>query len=220
MQDRNAQAPKVRSGDEINPVLGTIIKISALVVIAALVVLTTLIIIEFVKLKKKEENVFKDRIHITEEDFIIITTGDNHDDLSDEVREIMNTVDEEGNVYFFFYYSDNIKDVETEIKELVVSRDKQAPIFLVDLNMKSAEDDEGNKLPTLIDYLKGNEYLNPPSSGPEFNTVIQQKEKYPFFLLIFNEQNLNVDEKPFIMLTKAELIKEDLKTLAEAKKED
>src|SRR5690554_3453274 len=117
MQDRNARAPKVRSGDEINPVLGTIVKISVLVVIAALVVLTTLIIIEFSRRNKSDENVFKDKMHIEEEDFKIITShdyrqneGKSFDDLSNDVRDVMEEVDSDDNVYFFFYYSDLSKE--------------------------------------------------------------------------------------------------------------
>lgn len=204
MKDTNLKAPKVRSGEEINPVLGTIIKISVLVVIAALVVLTTLIILEFVKRKDVYENEFEDKIHINENDFEIITKGLNHDDLSDEIKEIMALVDEDMDVYFFFYYSNLLKDVDEEIKDLILSRDDENPLFLIDLNINESdlEDDEGNTIKSIIDYLYEDDYL---INDVEIETLLERttdgKPHYEYFLLEFNEEKLNNNDNPYVRLT-------------------
>jgi len=227
MQDRNAKAPKVRSGDEINPVLGTIVKISVLVVIAALVVLTTLIVIEFTKRNKKEENVFKDKIHITENDFKIITdqeyrqnNGLSFDDLENEIKEIMDEIEPTKDIYFFFYYSDLSKDYDKDVTDLINSRDNKNPLFLIDLNIKEEEDEEGNKLPTIVDYLKTVESLSPASNNLEFTTIIERKESYKYFLVTYNEEVAGEHKNPFIILTNYNPIKDKVEDLLVKEEEE
>lgn len=226
MQDRNAKAPKVRSGDEINPVIGTIVKISILVVIAALVVLTTLIVIEFAKRNKNEKNVFEDKIHIEEKDFKIITNSKyreenalSYDDLSENIKEIMIEIDPDVNINFFFYYSDLSKEYEKELTELINSKEDKNPLFLIDLNVEIEEDEEGNKQPTIIDYLKTVEELSPASNNLEFNTIIQRKENYKYFLVVYNEEVAGEHKNPFKIFTNYNPIEKELENIS-TKEED
>lgn len=233
MQDRNAKAPKVRSGDQINPVLGTIIKISIILVIVALITLTTLIIIEFVKRNKKTVDVFEDRIHITEEDFYIITNGEAYDDLSKEVNDVMINYPNpaEVDIYFFFYYSDLLdakgKDqMDKELITIVGNRKEDQPLFLINLSEVAEEDENGNKEPLIIDYIRELEDLKPSAENEdgdrfEIDVLLHSKKNYPYFLLKFNEEVLAEGNNPFVIdvdLDKIKTILEQLDKKPEEKK--
>src|SRR5690554_1819640 len=116
MQDRNAKAPKVRSGDEINPVLGTIVKVASLIVVAALVVLITYIVIELLNKEDKNVNPFTDRIEISVDDFKTIVEGEDFNNLSSNVRDIMIESQEDDDIFFFFYYSNLTNKIDEEIR--------------------------------------------------------------------------------------------------------
>ncbi|HHT55245.1 MAG TPA: hypothetical protein GX012_01645 [Acholeplasma sp.] len=219
MQDRNAKAPKVRSGDEINPVLGTIVKVAALVVIAALIVLITLIIIEVTKKDNDNTIHFEERIRIPIDDFKIIVEGQNHDELSKSVYDIMVETEEDDDILFFFYYSNLIDRIDSEIKKVVEDRDETAVIFIVDLSY-APQDEEGDYEETIKDYISSNSDL----VELEIFTILNQQEdgnkKYPYFLLVFNEEQKNINENPFEIIVTNNDILSNIKNLPQKVEEE
>jgi len=219
MQDRNAKAPKTRSGDQINPVLGTIIKVSALVVVAALVVLITLIIIEITKKDNNNEIMFKDRIHITNEDFQIIVEGQDHELLSKKVYDIMAETEETDDILFFFYYSNLTDKLNEDIKETVGNRDETSVIFVVDLNY-SALDDEEEPVETIKDYILTNDHLIELNIFTTLNIKESGELRYPYFLLVFNEETLNNNNNPFTIVVADVKILENVNILPQKVEEE
>lgn len=219
MQDRNAKAPKTRSGDQINPVLGTIIKVSALVVVAALVVLITLIIIEITKKDNNNEIMFKDRIHITNEDFQIIVEGQDHELLSKKVYDIMAETEETDDILFFFYYSNLTDKLNEDIKETVGDRDETSVIFVVDLNY-SALDDEEEPVETIKDYILTNDHLIELNIFTTLNIKESGELRYPYFLLVFNEETLNNNNNPFTIVVADVKILENVNILPQKVEEE
>lgn len=219
MQDRNAKAPKTRSGDQINPVLGTIIKVSALVVVAALVVLITLIIIEITKKDNNNEIMFKDRIHITNEDFQIIVEGQDHELLSKKVYDIMTETEETDDILFFFYYSNLTDKLNEDIKETVGDRDETSVIFVVDLNY-SALDDEEEPVETIKDYILTNDHLIELNIFTTLNIKESGELRYPYFLLVFNEEMLNNNNNPFTIVVADVKILENVNILPQKVEEE
>lgn len=219
MQDRNAKAPKTRSGDQINPVLGTIIKVSALVVVAALVVLITLIIIEITKKDNNNEIMFKDRIHITNEDFQIIVEGQDHELLSKKVYDIMTETEETDDILFFFYYSNLTDKLNEDIKETVGNRDETSVIFVVDLNY-SALDDEEEPVETIKDYILTNDHLIELNIFTTLNIKESGELRYPYFLLVFNEETLNNNNNPFTIVVADVKILENVNILPQKVEEE
>lgn len=219
MQDRNAKAPKTRSGDQINPVLGTIIKVSALVVVAALVVLITLIIIEITKKDNNNEIMFKDRIHITNEDFQIIVEGQDHELLSKKVYDIMAETEETDDILFFFYYSNLTDKLNEDIKETVGDRDETSVIFVVDLNY-SALDDEEEPVETIKDYILTNDHLIELNIFTTLNIKESGELRYPYFLLVFNEEMLNNNNNPFTIVVADVKILENVNILPQKVEEE
>lgn len=219
MQDRNAKAPKTRSGDQINPVLGTIIKVSALVVVAALVVLITLIIIEITKKDNNNEIMFKDRIHITNEDFQIIVEGQDHELLSKKVYDIMTETEETDDILFFFYYSNLTDKLNEDIKETVGDRDETSVIFVVDLNY-SALDDEEEPVETIKDYILTNDHLIELNIFTTLNIKESGELRYPYFLLVFNEETLNNNNNPFTIVVADVKILENVNILPQKVEEE
>lgn len=149
MQDRNAKAPKSRK-QEVSPLLGSIVKITSLLVIAALVVLITVIVVKFIQ-NRNDKKIFEDRIEISLNDYKIITNMNNENDFADiENEDVKNIVDElvekdlheKTTFYFFFYYVDEVADLKKE-KELVNninSFDEDFPVFIVRLNRDTEEE--------------------------------------------------------------------------------
>lgn len=153
MKDSNAKAPKVRSGDDINPVLGGIIKISAIIVIAALIVLITVVIVKFVQKNKESKPLFDDeiRIEISLEDFKTLNDVDKtYDDVqSKEIKDVLNAAmdseDGEITIYYFFYYSDFKTQLRKNYKnelDAINKLGKNTAIFIVDLSETVEEGEE------------------------------------------------------------------------------
>lgn len=160
MQDRNAKAPKSRK-QEISPVLGSIVKITSLLVIAALVVLVTVIVVKFIQ-NRKEDKTFEDRIEISLHDFKIITNMNDNTDFVDiqneDVKAILDDLvstnkHEETSFYFFFYYVDEVADLkkEKDFVKNINSFDEDYPIFIVRLerDTEEAKDPFAQYLPSL-----------------------------------------------------------------------
>lgn len=219
MNDRNAKAPKVRSGDEISPVLGTIIKVSVLVVIAALVVLITLIIIEITKKDNSNVAIFEDRIHITNDDFQIIVEGREHELLNEKVYDIMVETEEDDDILFFFYYSNLVDNLNSELKKAVENRDETAVIFVVDLNY-SPTDEEGQPLETIKDYISNNDYLIESNIYTTLNQLDNGKLKYPYFLIVFNEEKLNNSNNPFEIIIDNDIILQNVNMQPQKEEEE
>lgn len=200
MKDNNAKAPKVRSGDNINPVLGSIIKISAIVVIAALIVLITLVVVKLVQNKNEAKPLFgEDRIVLSKAEYLDLTDPETGiDDIKSlEVKAIMEKYDEDVTIYFYFYYSnlrkETTKDKKEEIERLkVISKD--APIFIVDLYEPETEENKGS---TITDILRKNEKLS--ETDIQINTILDATEivkkktvkKYLTFVLSLEFANKN-----------------------------
>lgn len=199
MKDNNAKAPKVRSGDNINPVLGSIIKISAIIVIAALIVLITLVIVKLVQNKNDQKSIFdENRIVLTKEEYVNITNPETsiEDITSLEVRTILEEYDEDVTIYFYFYYSnlrkDTLKNKKEEV-ELLNKIDKNQPIFIVDLYEEKTEESGA----TISDILLANKQLS--ETDIQISTLLnatetvkkKQVKKYMTFILSLEFGNKN-----------------------------
>lgn len=199
MQDRNAKAPKSRK-QEISPLLGSIVKITSLVVIAALVVLITVIVVKFIQ-NRHDNKIFEDRIEIGLSDFKIITNMNDDTDFADiqdsDIRNILNDLvandssHESTNYYFFFYYNDQVEDLQKEkdFVENINKLDKDFPLFIVklDRNTEETSDPFTNYLPEISERF---------NSDYPFENIIG-KEKW--FTLVYNYQGVDNDssETPF-----------------------
>lgn len=213
MQDRNAKAPKVRSGDEINPVLGTIVKVASLIVVAALVVLITYIVIELLNKEDKNVNPFTDRIEISVDDFKTIVEGEDFNNLSSNVRDIMIESQEDDNIFFFFYYSNLTNKIDEEIALTVNNRDEDAFIFVVDLYLIVDPEAEGEQVNEFKEYMLSNGHLTELEIATYFNALENGELKYPYFLLLFNEEELNLFNNPFIIVVNDEAILDNVNSL-------
>jgi|SRR5690554_138410 len=213
MQDRNAKAPKVRSGDEINPVLGTIVKVASLIVVAALVVLITYIVIELLNKEDKNVNPFTDRIEISVDDFKTIVEGEDFNNLSSNVRDIMIESQEDDNIFFFFYYSNLTNKIDEEIALTVNNRDEDAFIFVVDLYLIVDPEAEGEQVNEIKEYMLSNGHLTELEIATYFNALENGELKYPYFLLLFNEEELNLFNNPFIIVVNDEAILDNVNSL-------
>lgn len=209
MRDNNAKAPKVRSGDNINPVLGSIIKISAIVVIAALIVLITLVTIKLIQNKQKQKPIFDEeiRLEISAREFQEITSPDvNLENLAPRIKSVIKAhqdeyTDEPVMIYFYFYYSADRKELLKDKKDEVNAvNDLQegALLFIVDLSEQPAEE-EGK---SIIDVLKEDSRLN--TGDIEFKTILTAQDntkkglvkRYTTILLPFNFEEVS-GGKPF-----------------------
>lgn len=212
MQDKNAKAPSQRHGDNINPVVATVVKVATLVVVAALVVLLTLIAVELLKKDKTETEPFADRINITYLDFKGIVEGEDHTTLSVNVYEIMKETTEDQDIYFFFYYSNLFDKIDDELAEVVGNRDKDAVIFVVNLYL-DLSNEELTGVDTVQKYMLTNEHLIDIEIETYFNSKLDGELKYPYFLLVFNEEKLNSNQNPFTLITNSEVMLETVKAL-------
>lgn len=188
MVDNNAKAPKSRSGDNINPVLANIIKISAILVTVALIVVVTLIVIETIKNNKKVESVFNEKNHITLADYKILTgTDTDFNDISNsDIRKIV--IDSEDKVfYMYFYYSKLENKIDKEHLVNVSKISEEAPVFFVNLELEIATEEQTE---TFFDVLRENEYLQDKgqSTGIDIRPTLDDKEKYPSFIVKFQHE--------------------------------
>lgn len=219
MQDRNAKAPKVRSGDQINPVLGTIVKVASLVVVAALVVLITFIVIELLKKDDSGGNPFTDRIEIGVEDFKIIVEGNDFNNLSENVYEIMSETEESDDIFFFFYYSSLTDRITEDVALNVNNRADDAVIFVVNLDVTIDPETEEEQVNAVKEYMLSNEHLIELEIGTNFNALENGELKYPYFLLIFNEEELNNFDNPFNIIINDDEILENVNKLQKQEEE-
>lgn len=210
MADINAKAPKKRSGDDINPVLASVIKISALVVIAALVVLTTFIIVEIVNRKKEVKEIFEDKHYITVGDFsTIVTENSDYVDISDEeIRSIVMDLNDSDEIYFYFYYSSLEKKLEKDLVKLINEIGIDKPLFIIDLDSDSTE--EGAV--TFNNTLRKNERLKQRDIANILDLTVNKEKKYQSFLIKFNKEELDATKNPFVIQTNDRMIK-DLENL-------
>lgn len=208
MRDNNAKAPKVRSGDNINPVLGSIIKISAIVVIAALIVLITLVTIKLIQNKQEPKPIFDDeiRLEISSKEFQEITSPNvNLENLAPRIKSVIEAHQNEYSdqpvmIYFYFYYSADrkelLKDKKDEIKA-INALPEGALLFIVDLSEQPGEEETG-----IVDVLKNDKRLN--TGDIEFNTILTAQDstkkglvkRYTTILLPFNFEEV-AGGKPF-----------------------
>lgn len=213
MADINAKAPKKRSGDDINPVLASIIKISALVVIAALVVLTTFIIVEIVNRKKEVKEIFEDKHYITVGDFsTIVSENSDYVDISDEeIRSIVMDLNDSDEIYFYFYYSSLEKKLDKDLIKLINEIELDKPLFIVDLDSDSTE--EGAV--TFNNTLRNNEHLNERDIANILDLTQNKEKKYQSFLIKFNKEELDATRNPFVIQTNDKMVTdlENLKKL-------
>lgn len=185
MKDNNAKAPKVRSGDDINPVVGSIVKIGAIVLISALIVLIVVVTVQLIQNSKAAKDIFsEDRIVVSKTVYEQIVNADVEvEDITDaSVRRVLTENDEDVVIHFYFYYSnltkETLKDKKDEITRLN-ALDKNEPVFIVDLYEVSTEENQGN---LITDILRRDERLNegPIEIGnvldfPDTNTKYNKK---------------------------------------------
>lgn len=178
MRDLNAKAPKSRK-NEISPLMGSIIKISALLVVAALVVLITLIIIQSASKEEDKKPLFSDRIIVNLSDYKILTRQEGtFDDISsDKIDDIIDGLVLDGthettNFYFFFYYQSRIDNLDEELKELVDSDEiaEDATIFIAPIDATESGPSE------LYSYLYDQDELQAldirDALEPSFNSLL------------------------------------------------
>lgn len=149
MSTDNKHAPKVRSGDEVHPLVASIVKIGGLIAIAALAVVITFILLEVFKKEKDLPKVYEDNYHLSYNDFTILTSPDVEDRdfasiKNEDIREVLLNLEQE-NYYIYFYYSSSSDKISKEEVLLLTNMDKDYPLFFVDLDSKvnTGEDESG-----------------------------------------------------------------------------
>lgn len=206
MKDNNAKAPKVRSGDDINPVLGSIIKISAIIVIAALIVLIVIVTVKLIQNKNATKSIFsEERIEISKYDYeeLVDATVSVEDISNADVKKLLQDKDEDVVIYFYFYYSNFKKETAKENKDEVAklnALDENVAIFIVDLYEPVTED---NQETTILDMLRNDSRLN--KEPIEINTVLnatnkdkKHNKKYLTFVLAL-EFDMKNEKAPFTL---------------------
>lgn len=214
MVDNNAKAPKVRSGDEINPVVAKIVKITAALVFVALIVVITLVTIELIKRNKKNKTIFEDKVAITLSDYKIITKGDNYDDIfNDEVRKIALS-NETGIFYFYFYYGTLENKINKDQVNLIKDIADDATIFYVNLEADKVAEDAENPEETFKQYLENDSNLLPSGNTLDIRLTLRNPDEYPSFIIVFTEKDfVEEDENQFLIFRSNKNIIEKLESL-------
>ncbi|MDY0276967.1 MAG: hypothetical protein RBQ97_02665 [Acholeplasma sp.] len=224
MVDKNAKAPNVRSGDDMNPVLAKIIKITALVVIVALVVVITLVVIEFINRNKKDESAFDDKAVLVLSDFNVIINNEGISELtSTDVKDIMKKVDSDDNIYFYFYYGSLVDDIEEELKS-IKTIDLKEPIFFIDLEADLPTED-GSAVDYYLAVIRSNQKL----VDLNIATVLDAKDssgdnvvKYKSFIVVYNEDkgNEGINGNPFEIVKTSKSVLEILNAFEQIVEEE
>ncbi|VEU79567.1 hypothetical protein [Haploplasma axanthum] len=230
MSDNNARAPKVRSGDTINPTLAAIIKISLIAVMVALVVVVTLVIVELVKKNKEKPSIFEDKVSVTLEEFKLIEAGEYQDDVilaNKKVNDILKETTDETNIFFYFYYASLEKNISKETLDLISNIEEKSPIFFVNLEADQVAPKEGETASqTFKDYLSKSADLL--KDGNDISATLNRTEKdkkgndvlvYQTFIITFNLEDKKNDVNPFKLNredTKIIEILKDFETKTEA----